>query len=146
MPGYRCHTLAGVIALIAAALISAKLQLYLIVERSIFCLAGALFPDLDITSRGRNLYLRFMPFFIISAFFCHKLHVIVLICVYALLMYNVRHRGIFHRIWFIAISGFIAAYCYAECAGNTRILVNAIFFLVGGFTHVVLDYGLRKRR
>ena len=148
MPGYKHHIAFGFFSYICALLIifSSLFFSSKIVEWGICVLCGALFPDIDIKSKGQLL---FYHLFLIAA--CFLMIFERWRCMSALVFLSYipilsRHRGIFHNFWFItAIIGCLA-YCSSSFypCHSQRIYYDCAFFMLGVFSHLVLDKGLLK--
>jgi membrane-bound metal-dependent hydrolase YbcI (DUF457 family) len=148
MPGYRGHSVGGLLVFGALryALNGLNPTLLTSFEWLACALLGALFPDIDIKSRGQNLFylalavgyglalmagkLAWSPFFVAAALF-------------PMLM---RHRGLSHNLWFaVAISvstglGLSIVFpAHAQAAW-----FDALFFGAGIFSHLALDRWFSK--
>jgi membrane-bound metal-dependent hydrolase YbcI (DUF457 family) len=143
MPGYRGHSVGGLLAFGALrfALDSLNPTLLTSFEWLSCALLGALFPDIDIKSRGQNIFylalavgygialmagkLAWSPFFVAAALF-------------PMLM---RHRGLSHNIWFaVAISCCVGIGLTIAFPTHTQAAwFDALFFGVGVISHLVLD-------
>lgn len=57
-----------------------------------------------------------------------------------------KHRGIFHNFWFIAtlIALLLALIKYAYPCYYTLVYYDALFFMLGVFSHLLLDKGFLK--
>ena len=71
-----------------------------------------------------------------------NLTVLVALSFIALVPMLVRHRGLFHRWWFLAgLSGGIACImCWYFPANRSAICLDSLFFFIGAASHVLLDY------
>ena len=117
------------------------------IEWLVFCLAGALFPDIDIKSKGQRLFyfimLCVMGYFILMGH--HDL--LVLLGLMAVIPLIARHRGLFHRLWFVIVAptclaGLICIFWFPAC--SEIIFYDGLFFVVGAVSHLWLDYGIRR--
>lgn len=143
MPGYKGHSVGGLIAFGALrfALDSLRPTPLTSIEWGACTLLGALFPDIDIKSRGQNIFylalavgyglalmagkLTWSPFFVAAALF-------------PMLM---RHRGLSHNVWFaVAISGCIGLGLSIVFPAHAQAAwLDALFFGAGVLSHLVLD-------
>lgn len=105
------------------------------------CLIGALFPDIDTKSKIQK-YLYTMIMGAIIWLFASGMHYeAAALGTISLLPLIVRHRGIFHRIWFIGlICGTLNLLCYLHHpAWINTCYWNSIFFTAGAISHIWLD-------
>src|SRR5689334_4118409 len=99
-------------------------------EWLVFVLAGSLFPDMDVKSKGQNLFyaIIFCVFIMLILHGCYE--TVALLSVLALIPMLVRHRGLFHAWWFVLafpfVLGFIISYCMPEY--TRAIMFDAGFF------------------
>ena len=112
----------------------------------VWCLAGALFPDVDIKSKGHNIfYLAMIPLlvFLIAQ---SRFQLAAVLAVTSLLPLVAQHRGLFHRLWFLLIiAGAIVLVVptYTGISPNT-LRLDVLFFLAGAISHLWLDLGFAK--
>lgn len=155
MPGYKGHMLgacaAVVICVAALAWFGYRVSPLYFLQGLFFAWLGALFPDIDTKSKGQKM-LYAVLFVLIVALLLYKKYVIAsVLALMAFMPLFVNHRGIFHRFWFAAlITAAAVAGCALQfpwCAAAT--VRNGLFFLLGFFSHIALDFGLlglwRKR-
>jgi hypothetical protein len=147
MANYKGHLVGGVVAygvlffLTPLVPTAARATQWLL-----WCLAGSLFPDVDVKSKGHNLfYLAMLPvllFLIAQA----RYQLAALLSVGALLPLIAQHRGLFHRLWFLVlIAGALLLVLphYTGMAVKT-LRLDLLFFLAGAISHLWLDLGIRK--
>lgn len=149
MPSYKGHLAGGIFAYLLAiyfVLNNHSISLATGLELLLFTLAGALFPDVDIKSKGQKIfYWIAMLLALILLLYDHMqaLTILIFICIIPLL---VRHRGIFHRTWFVILvplgSALLLCSYMPKCC--TTIMFDMIFFVIGALSHLWLDLGLRK--
>jgi membrane-bound metal-dependent hydrolase YbcI (DUF457 family) len=145
MPDYKGHLLGGAFFyFIVLALLAAQyFPVFTIIQWFLFTLAGSLFPDIDIKSKGQQLFYRVF-FVIIVGCICYQSFLLAtFLGLFALVPLLGKHRGIFHNLWFLLV--------ITGCA--TKLLVfqfphfyytivyNALFFAVGVISHLWLDMG-----
>lgn len=109
-------------------------------------LAGALFPDIDIKSKGQKLfYFALIPLYI---FLLLKGFVLLalLLALAAFMPLISRHRGLFHSWWFLIImpSSIALAIISYFPALKIQVLFSLLFFVAGAFSHLLLDFGIKK--
>lgn len=147
MANYKGHLVGG-FALYALTLYVFSLYYYVSPIQAgqwlLFSLAGALFPDVDTKSKGQYYFYWIVFIATIYLTFIGKWYLAALISIVAFTPLLVRHRGIFHNVWFImgitaiisiSLSYYVPAYSYA-------LYMNGAFFCLGAFSHLVLDFGL----
>jgi hypothetical protein len=111
------------------------------IEWLLFALFGALFPDIDIKSRGQNIFYVLLACAYAGALMMGKLAWSPFFVVAALFPMLVSHRGISHRFWFMVLLSVSFGFClsmyfpaYAQAAW-----LNALFLGAGMLSHLVLD-------
>ncbi len=154
MPNYKCHFLGGcVIYGIIFLIISLnyKACIFSFDQSILFFVAtflGSLFPDIDTRSKGRKIFYVFLPGIIILSFALKNFKMMLSVASFSALMHIVKHRGIFHTIWFnlmfvfLCCSGLINLVPYYK---NNIILCGA-FFLLGVFSHLFLDFRFKLKK
>ena len=147
MPGYRLHIFGGLITFIGIAFLCSKLlcgtlpATINLFQWALFCILGALFPDVDTKSKGQGIFYKVMLFILIFLLWKKKWSLFVFLSFVSLVPVLSRHRGLFHRVWFVTTIpltiAFIAGLSFP--AYNTLFLSNAIFFICGALSHIALD-------
>jgi uncharacterized membrane protein YhhN len=151
MPGYKGHLIGGIIAfgLLLCALMTVILKqpsMLTAGEWLLFALAGSLFPDIDIKSKGQKYFYYgvFLFFIVLVVRQCFEM-----LCCFSFIIITpmlARHRGIFHSprfvitiplIFWIFISISIPRISY-------QLFFNMLFFIVGALSHLWLDFGARQ--
>lgn len=144
MPGYRGHIVAGAVTFCAVALVVSKtypptpitaLQWFLLT------IVGALFPDVDIKSKGQGIFYRVILLCLILLYVQKNWELFAATSFVAMVPLLVRHRGIFHNIWFVILVPFALAYCVAQSfpQHTLLLLLDATFFAAGAVSHIMLD-------
>lgn len=148
MPQYRTHIFGGAIAfgLLWLLLLGVKPSLGTSVEWLFFAVLGSLFPDVDITSKGQKIFFRLLALVFIYYVFQQNIINLSIIGAIALFPLLVRHRGIFHRVWFIFLLGLITITWTYFCFPRYKYLVawDVAFFTVGALSHIWLDLGIKR--
>lgn len=147
MPGYRAHLMGG---FASYALLLFSLQTLTPTPLTMFewlgcALIGSLFPDLDIKSKGQIWFYRLF-FVVITLLIIQQRFMLVaflsVLCITPLL---VKHRGLFHRPWFVVgmpLCGVFLTGAYMP--GHTSLFFfDALFFIAGAVSHILLDRGVR---
>jgi len=112
----------------------------------IAALAGSLFPDIDIYSKGQRLFLKvLLLLFLLCLFFRASIPVVIL-ALFSSLPILFPHRGLFHDIFFVATLSVLAAggLIYMLPHHTEQIVITALFFFVGVLSHLILDKGFKK--
>ena len=109
-------------------------------------LFASLFPDIDTKSKIQMSTYRVLFVLFIVLFWFGYYQVMALGAIMLLVPLVVHHRGLTHQRWFlIALPLAVAAivYHYAPAQG-ARALCDALFFIAGAFSHLVLDVGIKR--
>lgn len=151
MPNYQGHISGGCMAFALVLLFvvpSYPPTVLAMIEWLLFTLAGSLFPDIDIKSRGQKYFYRIMlVLFIVLAINQHYKH-LAIISVLSVIPHLVKHRGMFHRLWFVVAMPLIAWYFITQQFPTiyTALLLDTIFFIAGAVSHLWLDMGTKMFR
>ena len=144
---WRWHVLGGLIAYGVGLLVESFVGTVGFVETIPFLtlsLFGALFPDIDTTSKVRKLvYTKWLiVFFAILIFLNPNPLLLIFACGITLLPFLVRHRGLFHNVFFLAALAFVPALVLAHYFSEQNGLIStcACFFFLGTLSHVILDH------
>ena len=148
MPGYKGHILGATTLYI---LILAVFSLYYVTAYKtitwLLCvLAGALFPDIDIKSKGQQIFYKFLFAGVLICILFKQCLLGAYISLGAFLPLLCKHRGLFHNLWFllfITLSG-AGVLLHIFPHERTHILACAGFFLLGVISHLWLDKGLKR--
>ena len=143
MPGFKSHVLVacalyGTIFL-GCTLLAVPFTLSL---QLLACMvAGALFPDIDIKSKGQQIFYRLLFMVLAVCFFFQSPLVIATIAFLALIPLLVKHRGLFHNVGFLlALVAFVAYQLLLLFPQyQNQIMLDALFFALGVLSHIVLD-------
>src|SRR5437868_222807 len=105
MPNYKGHLCGGFVAYLCVmlAMVSIKPSLFTACEWLFFTLAGALFPDVDVKSRGQKYFYYFIFAVFVMLMYQDKHQMVSCLSIIAITPMLVRHRSIFHKIWFLII-------------------------------------------
>ena len=152
MPGYKGHLMGGAAAFGAtyAAVSIAQLMPcgdpYLIASCFATAMAGSLFPDIDVKSKGQNLFYWIILGLFVYFFYNKQYVTLSYIAIAATLPLLVKHRGIFHNMWFLIAA--LAGLCYTlVCCipqHDQKIILHMIFFVGGAISHLWLDFGFAR--
>lgn len=143
MPSYRVHLVGGLLTYLAILQMIKQTEpsVMTIILGLLFCLLGALFPDIDVKSKGQKVFYS-MLLVVLAILLYQRMY-----CLFAVMSFLgiipilVKHRGIFHHIWFLLSMSFLATFAVkAWCGSFERIMINNCwFFFAGTVSHVVLD-------
>jgi len=150
MSNYKGHLAGGLFAYFITLFIIASYYVYpalpTAAEWLLFALAGSLFPDVDVKSKGQNYFYWLIFVLLAYLFLMQRFKLMAITGVIAVIPQLVRHRGIFHRIWFIILLPICVAMglCLYIPSCKNIIFFDALFFIVGALSHLWLDLGLRR--
>lgn len=144
MPGYRAHMVGGAVAFgCVTYALSHHVSIDVVTMAGWFVAAilGSLFPDIDTKSKGQGLFYKGMLVCLILLLWVHEIHLFILMSFVALMPLLVRHRGLFHQVWFVIAVPFAVAYAVGSSFAlpHKDFLLIALFFAVGALSHIVLD-------
>lgn len=143
MPGYRGHVFGGVLLwLLTVCLAGSTLLVSIRPIESLLCtIAGALFPDVDTHSQGQRLFYFAMFLAYPVLLLNQQFSVCLLLGFFCCIPPFVRHRGIFHRYWFLTLLTACASLLLLSAfpSHHVAIICNASFFLLGSCSHIMLD-------
>lgn len=143
MPGYKGHTVGGLAVFGVLRLIVAPFNPTFLtsIEWLLCALLGALFPDIDIKSRGQNIFYVLLAGAYAGALMAGKLAWSPFFVVAALFPMLVSHRGISHRFWFMILISLTLGFglsitfpSYSQAAW-----FDALFLGAGMLSHLLLD-------
>lgn len=149
MPNYKGHVLGGIVVygIVFCAVASFLHPSFITAcEWLLFTLAGALFPDIDIKSKGQKYFYHLILVLLIVLAF-HQQFATMACCSFIVITpMLVRHRGIFHRSWFIMTMPIVvwALVSFSFPLLSASLFVNTLFFIAGGLSHIMLDVGIGR--
>ena len=146
MPNYKNHLIGGVGAYAVLLIVLQRIQpisLLSLGEWLICALAGSLFPDIDIKSKGQKYFYYAMLLVMIVLIIKHRFSLLAICSVMAVVPMLVRHRGIFHRLWFVILFPLTMWYVISVSVPTVSkiILFDVLFFIAGSISHLWLDFG-----
>lgn len=150
MPGYKGHLVGGIctFALILYSIDTAGIAFtqFQAAQWFISAIIGCLFPDVDVKSKGQNIFYKSMLCALLFMLFYGYHRPFMLVSIAAMVPMVVRHRGLFHRLWFIVSMPMILALYLASSypIHAPAIYFNALFFTLGAISHLWLDLGFKR--
>ena len=149
MPNYKDHLSGGSIAFAIALLIVVphyNTSVLTAAEWYICSLAGSLFPDIDIKSKGQRYFYWLTFLLIILLSITKRFFALSIISILAIIPLLGKHRGLFHRTWFIIGAPMLAWYIVAlnYPLFSDALFFDMLFFTIGALSHLYLDLGLKK--
>lgn len=148
MSMYRGHLLGGLAAylmvIVAWGVYTSVFQHYF--PGLLATLAGALFPDIDIRSKGQRLFLKLLFLLVVLCLLLQASLPLMFLLMFSLLPILFPHRGLFHDIVFVGalILAASGSFLYMLPDKADMIILVAFFFFVGVISHLVLDKGFKK--
>jgi len=148
MPRYQTHLWCNMIvyALVMSILMYYRFKLPSTYGELLVCSSlGSLFPDIDVKSKGQQISYSILCALLVCLICGRRFIIAAGLGVIGMIPLFVDHRGLFHRLWFIAAFSVFVALVLLQCMPSCgeRIIMNSIFFLIGAITHVALDGGWR---
>ena len=150
MPGYRGHLIGGAITFAAVyatlRVINPESVTFAkdIFSGLVLCLAGSLFPDIDIKSVGQRIfYFAIFPILLL-AILTKQFSLLTIVSLLSVIPVLVSHRGLIHKWWFLVFVPLLVPMLllYNHSALVAPALISYVFFVSGALSHVLLDYGL----
>ncbi len=148
MSQFKGHVLGGLVAYGAVVFLFSLTTVPLATHLQwiIATFAGALFPDIDIKSKGQHLFLKILLLLLILCLFLHAYIPVVLVLIFSLLPLIIPHRGLFHDLSFIVLitAAIDLVLIFVLPYKGETIITTSLFFLLGVFSHLLLDKGVKK--
>ena len=149
MPNYKGHLAGGAIAFACTLVTIASHQnptLLITAEWLLCTLAGSLFPDIDIKSKGQKYFYLIILIVLMALLATKRFTPFTILSIVALTPMLSNHRGLFHRTWFVVGVPLLVWYIVAHEFPALRMALwyDTIFFIAGALSHLWLDLGLRK--
>lgn len=148
MPSYRGHIAGGMITYltILQCIKYTNPNVHVIIQGLIFCLLGSLFPDVDVKSKGQKIFYTLLLLALLYCLFVYRWDLFIVLSLLGTVPLLVRHRGIFHQIWFLfCLTALIVLITRSRYGQYQNIfLSNGFFFFMGSLSHVLLDCFLTR--
>ena len=147
MPGYKAHvgwgaSVYAVLLVLFYKVLQTKFSVFIALEWFFCCVLGALFPDIDIKSKGQGIFYRVVVVFLLFLLWRHDIVAFVFVSMLSFVPLLVHHRGLFHKPWFVVVMPFSIAFIacqYQAVPCTNALLINILFFSAGALSHIVLD-------
>ena len=146
MPNYKGHLVGGMAAyglLLCTLLALVKPSLLTASEWLLFALAGSLFPDIDIKSKGQKYFYYFILLVFIVLVVGKRFEAMACCGFIVIWPMLVNHRGIFHNPWFVVIMPLVLWIIISSIIPGVsqQFFFDILFFIVGAVSHIWLDFG-----
>lgn len=115
-------------------------------EWLLFTLAGAMFPDVDIKSTSQKYWYVCVTLILLMCVAKQHLVATAFVSALSLVPMFTKHRGLFHRWWFIVLFCFLtwSFVVYNFPTNKLSFSIDILFFLAGALSHLLLDMGFRR--
>lgn len=149
MSNYKGHLAGGLFVYLVSLYYIASYQDVSIgtgLEWLLLCLAGALFPDVDIKSKGQKIFYWILLILATILLIHQRIQALMVLGVIGVIPLLVPHRGVFHRLWFVILVPVLGAWVTCSYVPDcTSIIVyDTLFFVIGAISHLWLDYGFTR--
>src|SRR5579872_6581996 len=104
MPNYKGHLAGGAFTFALTLLVVNQWyhpSLITSLEWFLCALGGALFPDIDVKSRGQKYFYWIILAVIIGVSLEKRFDLLIAVSICSIIPMLATHRGLFHRLWFI---------------------------------------------
>lgn len=154
MPNFQGHLAGGAVTFALVYSVSTKLITSIpytgkeTILALIFCLLGALFPDVDTKSIGQKVFYTINLVLVTWAILTHQWSLLSILSLLGVFPMLVSHRGIIHTVWFVTLVPlcipFVMSYnkipTGIDMWGHTAWMIYG-YFVAGALSHLLLDYG-----
>ncbi len=149
MSSYKGHLAGGCVAFACGLVLItdyAQPDMLLAAEWFLATLAGSLFPDIDIKSKGQKYFYWFFLGLIFLFVHKNRIDLLIALSVIAMLPLLVKHRGLFHRLWFVIAFplGLWWLISLQFPLIKAALFFDTLFFILGAISHLWLDLGLKR--
>jgi len=145
MPGYKTHLVGGLVSFVVTFAIAYSFKQFAVSFPTalgwfFMCLFGALFPDIDVKSKGQGFIYPILLFILLLFLRAGNMVAFTLLSIASLIPLVANHRGLFHNYLFIVGCAVIGALCIGQFFfSSTLYLASVGFFCVGAGSHLFLD-------
>ena len=150
MPNYKGHVVGGIATYALVLVTASKLAFRVntnyteLILWLILCISGALFPDIDVKSKGQKIFYTLFFMIIIWSVTHQNWQMLSIASIAGVIPLLSRHRGISHNTWFIITVPLIipVTASYQSQALLNHAISAYVFFVAGALSHLILDFGL----
>jgi len=148
MPAYKTHISAGLLfSLVIIYLGSLSHNSPGLLFFWVTCaILGSLFPDIDTQSKGRKIFYSLFIVLLLICLFYQKTVYALYLSGASLCPLVMRHRGLFHNIWFLLLLigsiSILLGHLFPNC--SSEIKSGTLFFALGVISHLWLDLGFKN--
>lgn len=144
MPGYKGHIAGAVVAFSLMLLVVThyyQVSFLTSLQWFLITVAGALFPDVDIKSKGQGIFYRILFLILLFLYIRGQWRLGAALGVIGMIPLLVRHRGLFHKpLFIIVLAGGLVFFGSSWWPCYTALFTfNACFFITGALSHIFLD-------
>lgn len=148
MPSYKGHLVGGTVffGIVFYFIHSGQTSMVTAFEWLGFTLAGALFPDIDVKSKGQKYFYWVLLLLFLVLINQRRYALLAIVSVLSVTPMLARHRGLFHKIWFVVGAPFllwVVMRAYFPHMAST-LFFDTAFFVLGALSHLLLDLGPRR--
>ncbi|MCL4361210.1 metal-dependent hydrolase [Candidatus Dependentiae bacterium] len=148
MPNYKGHVAGAITSFSLAILLFSvyRFSFFVILQWFIMTILGGLFPDIDTKSKGQKIFYRIIIVSLICLILIKEWISASFLGIMATVPLNVKHRGLFHKLWFNVIFVIMIVATLFNIFPNYSFYIfsNGFFFLLGIISHLWLDFGWRR--
>ena len=149
MSNYKGHLAGGLVTALALVYIMSwwfEPTIMLATQLIVCALFGSLFPDIDTKSQGQLLSYRFLAVLLMVLVAQQRFQLALFCSAVGILPLVVHHRGLFHRVWFLAAICMSAVLYTSWYVPQYTVLValHSLFFFMGALSHLWLDFGIKR--
>lgn len=147
MPNYKVHVVGGIAAGVGTMMLTGSWEhasMPTVIEYVGCCVLGSLFPDIDIKSKGQKIFYVALTASLLVVLWLHKTGWFIALSMLGMVPLLLRHRGLTHHPWFVGVcTGIPAFYLYHNShVPFSGLAIDLIYFAIGAFSHMALDFGL----
>lgn len=148
MSNYRGHLFGGSLLYLAVLFVFSlySFDMPMLSLWFLSVLLGSLFPDVDTKSKGQKIFYRFALCSILLLLIFQKFIPALIFSIASFMPVLVRHRGIFHSATFSCLIIGGITFCLSQIFVQYKFMIFSCgaFFLLGIFSHLLLDFGIKR--
>ena len=149
MPGYKAHIAVGSAACLFLIYIISTLAHFRptflqFIGCFVCAVMGSIFPDIDTTSKAQRLFFIFSSIVLLTAIVLQAWFIFFNFSLISVIVMLLKHRTITHNAFFLfTLSILPILFSLLFLHGiSTTVLLSALGFAVGAFSHLLLDFGI----